>query len=1169
MATKKYSIQFIMETFMGSSIAQIAGLASTLLTLKKVLIDSTKKAIEFNEGMANVATLIPGEINRINELKDSIRDLSTESAKSLSDLSGGLYQVISAFGDATDTTAKMDVVTRASIAGLSTTTGSLNLLSAVTKAYGDTSAEALQKVSDLAFMTVKLGQTTFPELAGSIQGVTSLSKNLGVTTTELFTSFATLTGVTGNTNEVATQLKGALVALSAPSQALQKFYDQMGVSSGKAFVQAKGFQGALEEIATYSKESGISLKQLFGRIQAVVGAQALAMDQADTYKRKMDLLSDSVGATDRAYREQTEGINKVGFEFKRLGSQMQAISTEIGDAIIGAFGGIVPATTTFIDKMMGSYSITEQMNGTLLDLVSSTEDYSAIIKTLSDKQEGLTTTERNLLDIRKQQIVLDMNSDLLELAQNYDTIESKTQSYSETIETQTARQEKANAVIDGFKAEGIIDDLNNLTRAQMMQGYGFTELGTKKVAYSEAQSLLIHSTNKLLEAEGKLGSLKLGQQATMIKTAQLVANEQMSIEYLADAYPELYKEINTLAETMKKGDDAFSKGANEADLLAKKVANTMLVYSQLSSADLESTIKVLNKQKASTAELSEQTFLTALLLSLGEQLVVTTNEEISQGEAFVKERKGLLENNLRLLSAGKGLVKIENDRANAILKAGEAHATDADYLDKLGNYYDALRDKTIKEAGELAKNNLLLQTTTSEYAKIDNARAVALKKLEETGVTEEGIIADTNALYDDQIIKLGDANRKTASRNLLLETTTNVYDKIKIKRDEAIAQLEEKGETEEGIMADTLALYDEKIKKIDEVIQKEWEQKLFAISGASQIEVLEHNKQQALEASIKLYGKESKDYAYTLAYHNQLIKDYKLERSALEPIAEALKSAMGDTAYGVLENFQKGVKKLSNTWSDLQPVINAVSNAFSASFDLAMAQEEQAIELAQREIDRVGGLADAKDEALDRLSEANEEELNSLQEMYDTDQISYEEYLASKTASEAKYADDQELAQAKWEEAQNEVTRRQHVADVAQFENDKKSSISSAIIAGAEGIMQAWALGPIIGAISTPIIAGATIAQVASISAQPPPLPPVYLAEGGIATRPTNAVVGDGGEPEIIAPLSKAKDFGFGNGSDSPTYNISNNTFVGIEGVDSLLISMEERKKVLISRGRM
>lgn len=42
----------------------------------------------------------------------------------------------------------------------------------------------------------------------------------------------------------------------------------------------------------------------------------------------------------------------------------------------------------------------------------------------------------------------------------------------------------------------------------------------------------------------------------------------------------------------------------------------------------------------------------------------------------------------------------------------------------------------------------------------------------------------------------------------------------------------------------------------------------------------------------------------------------------------------------------------------------------------------------------------------------------------------------------------------------------------------------------------------------------------------------VGLAEGGVVTAPTTALIGEGGEPEAVVPLSKAKSMGFGGGGE-------------------------------------
>lgn len=47
------------------------------------------------------------------------------------------------------------------------------------------------------------------------------------------------------------------------------------------------------------------------------------------------------------------------------------------------------------------------------------------------------------------------------------------------------------------------------------------------------------------------------------------------------------------------------------------------------------------------------------------------------------------------------------------------------------------------------------------------------------------------------------------------------------------------------------------------------------------------------------------------------------------------------------------------------------------------------------------------------------------------------------------------------------------------------------------------------------------------------------LAHGGIVTRPTSAIIGEGGEPEAVVPLSRARQFGFA-GAGGITINIQN-----------------------------
>ena len=305
---------------------------------------AVKSSTDFNASMANVATLIPGNVDRVNELKRTVQDLAIETGKSTEDLSGGLFQVISAFGDSADSAKVLEINAKAAAAGLATTTDAINLTSAVTKGYGDTSAAAVQKASDLAFVTNKLGQTTFPELAQSLGRVVPLSAELEVSQEELFGVMATATGVTGKASEVSTQLRGVLQSVLAPTKDMSKLIKGMGFESGKAIIQQRGLQGTLELIVKAAEKTKLPLQKFISSIEGQTLALALTGSQSDTFTQKLQAMKDVTGATEEAFLEQSKGVNATGFTMTQFTQKVAVVSQRLGD-------GLAPALLIVFDKL--------------------------------------------------------------------------------------------------------------------------------------------------------------------------------------------------------------------------------------------------------------------------------------------------------------------------------------------------------------------------------------------------------------------------------------------------------------------------------------------------------------------------------------------------------------------------------------------------------------------------------------------------------------------------------------------------------------------------------------------------------------------------------------------------------------------------------------------------
>lgn len=272
---------------------------------------ATRTFESLETGLANVSTLISGDATeRMAELEDNVRRLALRTGKHFDDLTGGLYEVISAFGDSAESAKNLQLAVQAGVAGVSSTKDALKLLSAVTKAYGDVSYEAQQRASDLAFMTVKLGQTTFPELASSMQLVLSTAEQMRVPVEELFATFATLTGVTGGASEVSTQIGAVLGGLMAPTEQLTAAIEDLEYATAEAMVEELGLVGALQELIARTDGTSASVRELFARKEALRAVFALTGRQAETFASKLAQMSDAAGMTDEAFGKQMKTFKK-------------------------------------------------------------------------------------------------------------------------------------------------------------------------------------------------------------------------------------------------------------------------------------------------------------------------------------------------------------------------------------------------------------------------------------------------------------------------------------------------------------------------------------------------------------------------------------------------------------------------------------------------------------------------------------------------------------------------------------------------------------------------------------------------------------------------------------------------------------------------------------------
>lgn len=347
------------STFAKTSAAALVGVTAAVVG---VAATCGKQAADVEKAMAQTRTLLTGTADetkaRTAELTQDVMNISRVTGRVSTEIAAGSYQVISAFQDTADTASILETATKAAIAGQAETVDTVNALAAVTKAYGDTSARAVTHVSDLSFETIRLGQTTMPELANGIQKASGSAAALHVSQEELYAGFATLTGVIGNTDTVGTALNTLYTKMLKPSTALSKAVESLGYKSAYAMVQQEGLGGTIKKLGQYAGGDATKFAALFS-MRDLKAAQGI-LNTMDVYEQKLSELQDADGATDRAFMTSINnwndmfGIasNKVSVFAQQVGMKLLPYAKDFLSDAMPKIDGLMDTVLAGIDKIM-------------------------------------------------------------------------------------------------------------------------------------------------------------------------------------------------------------------------------------------------------------------------------------------------------------------------------------------------------------------------------------------------------------------------------------------------------------------------------------------------------------------------------------------------------------------------------------------------------------------------------------------------------------------------------------------------------------------------------------------------------------------------------------------------------------------------------------------------
>jgi hypothetical protein len=567
----------------------------------------------------------------------------------------------------------------------------------------------------------------------------------------------------------------------------------------------------------------------------------------------------------------------------------------------------------------------------------------------------------------------------------------------------------------------------------------------------------------------------------------------MAIQKLTEAFEQFKPVADAVESTITALKDGFSALISGGSILEAVSQGQKLLQT---IRDLEDTQKAFNIQNKETENQINKLIVQSKNRTLSEKERIGLIDQANEIEkkAFEESRKRIDDElNQRRISfaqkndiSQKELIQLIKGTSDEALQLRERLEKNKAYNESDLELIQELFLKKKEKEGE----SLVLQE------KLENRRA---QLLEESQAEQEKRNAKAEAARD----KADQAEVARLQKLEALETEFQLTEREKLKKsfEDELKTIQGNGERERLLRLDIVAAQEAALKKFDEDAEKKrqenqkkieseiiannakafndkiaFNQKQLELElGAVDLSVASEKEKERRKAEIQLTALEeqlklTKQFLGPEGSQTkEQLQGIKVIEQAIAKAKENLKPKPGDGTFGgALGIDDDQLKAAAKALGEAQQAITAVSNAINAGYELRLQQIDNVKNAEIQAVEQSGLSAEEKEKKIAAINK--------------------------KAALE-----------------QYEIQKK-------QFEVNKAINIIETIIAGALGVISAFKLGPIAGAIAAAAIGVTTGIQVALISSQKPPPPPKF-ATGVIGLEGAGTATSD----SIDAKLSRGE----------------------------------------------
>lgn len=302
---------------------------------------------KFQDSFNEIISISGATGDSVGKFKGDIIAYAQDSTQSIESINKSVYDAISAGVSYNDSLELIKTTEKLAVAGRADLDATTMLLVSTMNAYGASTDQA-GKYSDVFFQTVKIGQTTVPELAQSLANVSGIAASAGVPIETLGASIAALTASGIKTPEAMTGIKAALENIIKPAEQSKNAAEALGIQFDAGALKTKGFEGVLKDVVTATGGNIDKMAQLFGSVEALNAVLVLGKDKSGIYAKALTDMASAAGSTEAAYKIMSDNM---GLATQNLKNNVEVVLVDMGTKILPGFTGDVKASSEVLKSI--------------------------------------------------------------------------------------------------------------------------------------------------------------------------------------------------------------------------------------------------------------------------------------------------------------------------------------------------------------------------------------------------------------------------------------------------------------------------------------------------------------------------------------------------------------------------------------------------------------------------------------------------------------------------------------------------------------------------------------------------------------------------------------------------------------------------------------------------